>query len=51
MRAAGHHHRRRDRHVDRQLSRRPCVVLSPWTAGHEWPSFATQALWQFFAAH
>ena len=27
------------------------VLITIDGGGHEWPDFATQALWQFFAAH
>jgi polyhydroxybutyrate depolymerase len=30
---------------------RDVVLITVDGGGHEWPSFATQALWQFFAAH
>jgi len=30
---------------------RNVVLMTVDGGGHEWPSFATQALWQFFAAH
>jgi polyhydroxybutyrate depolymerase len=30
---------------------RDVVLITVDGGGHEWPSFATRALWQFFAAH
>jgi polyhydroxybutyrate depolymerase len=30
---------------------RNVVLMTVDGGGHEWPSFATQAMWQFFAAH
>jgi polyhydroxybutyrate depolymerase len=30
---------------------RDVVLITVDGGGHEWPSFATQAMWQFFAAH
>ena len=30
---------------------RSVVLITVDDGGHEWPSFATQTLWQFFAAH
>ena len=30
---------------------RGVVLVTVDGGGHEWPSFATQELWQFFAAH
>jgi polyhydroxybutyrate depolymerase len=30
---------------------RDVVLITVDGGGHEWPSFATEALWQFFAAH
>lgn len=30
---------------------RRVVLLTVDDAGHRWPSFATQTLWRFFAAH
>jgi polyhydroxybutyrate depolymerase len=30
---------------------RNVVLMTVDGGGHEWPSFATQALWTFFAAH
>lgn len=31
--------------------RRSVVLITVANGGHEWPPFATQALWKFFAAH
>ena len=30
---------------------RNVVLVTVDGGGHEWPSFATQTLWEFFAAH
>ncbi|HTI77700.1 MAG TPA: polyhydroxybutyrate depolymerase, partial [Mycobacterium sp.] len=30
---------------------RSVVLVTVAGGGHEWPSFATQRLWEFFAAH
>ena len=52
MRAAGDHDRRRGDHIDGGLSPRTASVVLKTVdgGGHEWPPFATGALWQFFAA-
>jgi hypothetical protein len=37
--------------VGRDTDNRSVVLITVGGGGHQWPTFATEKLWQFFAAH